>query len=156
MADDTPREEIHNEPVVPADEVAAAMVARFPDVVFHDSHGQAVLYVDRGRWHDVARALRDDERFTQCLDVCAVDHLVDEARLAVTGVAPERFELVANFLSHPRNRRIRAIAVVVLPAPRGHTTAIRVAGSSTAASCAGWQASRIASIASRAHSGSRV
>ena len=118
MADDTPREEIHNQPVVPADEVAAAMVARFPEVVFHDSHGQAVLYVDRARWHDVARALRDDERFTQCLDVCAVDHLVDEARLAVTGVAPERFELVANFLSHPRNRRIRAIAQVPAADPR--------------------------------------
>ena len=34
------------------------------------------------------------------------------ARLSVPGVTPERFELVASFLSHPRNRRIRAICEV--------------------------------------------
>jgi NADH:ubiquinone oxidoreductase subunit C len=114
---DTAREEIHNPeaapvPDVPADEVAAAVLERFPGTVFHDSHGQPVVYVERASWHDVAEFLRDDQQFTQCVDVTVVDHLHDSTRLAVAGVAPERFEVVANFLSHPRNRRIRVIGQV--------------------------------------------
>lgn len=109
--DDEAREEIH-EPEAPADEVAAAVLARFPNAVFHDSHGQAVVYVERGTWHAVAAHLRDDQQFTQCVDVTVVDHSHDSVRLEVAGVTPERFEVVANFLSHPRNRRIRVIAQV--------------------------------------------
>ena len=95
-----------------ADEVAAAVCARFAGTVPHESHGQAVVYVERGAWRDVATYLRDDEQFTQCVDVTAVDHLVDVERIAVDGVTPERFEVVANFLSHPRNRRLRAVCEV--------------------------------------------
>ena len=94
------------------EEVGAAVVARFPGSVSRDSHGQAVVYVDRAAWHDVALHLRDEERFTQCLDVTVVDHLRDEMRLDVPGVTPERFEVVGNFLSHPRNLRIRTICEV--------------------------------------------
>ncbi len=96
----------------PADEVAAAVAAKFPDAVVHESHGQPVVYVERTDWHDVAAYLRDEERFTQCVDVTAVDHLVDAERAVIPGVDPQRFEVVANFLSHPRNRRIRAICEV--------------------------------------------
>ncbi|HEX5588261.1 MAG TPA: NADH-quinone oxidoreductase subunit C [Acidimicrobiia bacterium] len=99
------------------DEVAAAVIERFPGSVFVDSHGQSVVYVARDAWRDVAAFLRDEERFTQCLDVCAVDHLVDAARPVPAGVDPERFELVANFLSHPRNRRIRTICEVSVDDP---------------------------------------
>jgi NADH:ubiquinone oxidoreductase subunit C len=95
-----------------ADPVGAAVLAKFPATVLHDSHGQAVLYVERGSWHDVTAFLRDEQQFTQGLDVTVVDHLVDEERLEISGVAPERFEVVANFLSHPRNRRIRMICEV--------------------------------------------
>jgi NADH-quinone oxidoreductase subunit C len=98
-------------PPSPDDEVAAAVVERFPGTVFHRSHGQPVVYVDRAVWADLGGFLRE-QQFTQCVDVTAVDHLVDAARLSVPGVAPERFEVVANFLSHPRNRRIRAICEV--------------------------------------------
>jgi NADH:ubiquinone oxidoreductase subunit C len=111
--DDTEAREPDHEVATPiADPVAAALVDRFPTSVFFDSHGQAVLYVDRTDWHDVVAHLRDVEQFTQCLDVTAVDHLVDEARALPKGVAGERFEVVANFLSHPRNRRIRTICEV--------------------------------------------
>jgi NADH:ubiquinone oxidoreductase subunit C len=116
--DDAPREENHEvgddaaPAAIPDDEVAAALVERFPGSVVVDSHGQVVVHVERERWHEVMASLRDEERFTQCLDVCAVDHLVDAARPVPAGVAPERFELVANLLSHPRNRRIRLIAQV--------------------------------------------
>src|SRR6266511_3796472 len=34
------------------------------------------------------------------------------ARASIPGVQPERFDVIANFLSHPRNRRIRAICEV--------------------------------------------
>jgi NADH:ubiquinone oxidoreductase subunit C len=112
--DDEAREEIHEPEVapVPGDEVAAAVLERFADTVFHESHGQPVVYVGRASWHDVAAFLRDDQQFTQCMDVTVVDHSHDSTRLEVPGVAPERFEVVANYLSHPRNRRLRVIAEV--------------------------------------------
>ncbi len=117
---DTAREEIHEESDVAdpiGDEVAGAVVERFPGAVFRDSHGQPVAYVDRATWRDVAAFLRDEQRFTQCVDVTVVDHLRDETRLAVAGVAPERFEVVANYLSHPRNRRFRVITQVPVADP---------------------------------------
>ena len=93
----------------PVDDIAAAIAARFPATVVHESHRQPVAYVERSDWHDVAAFLRDEERFTQCLDVTVVDHLIDAERAVIPGVDPERFEVVANYLSHPRNRRIRVI-----------------------------------------------
>jgi NADH:ubiquinone oxidoreductase subunit C len=127
MPDDDAREDAHKNgdadvedaedkeksaPPPPDDEVAAAVVERFAGTVFRRSHGQPVLYVDRAVWAEMGGFLRDEQQFTQCMDVTAVDHLVDAERLAVPGVDPERFEVVANFLSHPRNRRIRAICEV--------------------------------------------
>lgn len=94
------------------DEVAAAIIARFPGSVPVSSHGQAVVHLDRSVWEGAAALLRDEEGFTQCVDVTAVDHLVDVARPVVPGPAPERFEVVASFLSHTRNRRIRLITQV--------------------------------------------
>ena len=85
-----------------------ALVARFEGAVFHRSHGQPVVYLDKAHWADAVQYLRDDEQFTMLLDVTAVDHLVDVERISIPGIAPERFEVVANLISHPRNRRIRA------------------------------------------------
>ncbi|MGZ6930810.1 MAG: NADH-quinone oxidoreductase subunit C [Acidimicrobiia bacterium] len=122
MADDTPREEDHEpgadgdapsgapEPI--SDEVAAAIVERFPGSVFAEHHGQPVVYVDRAVVADVAVSLRDAEQFTMLVDTVVVDHLLDGSRLHVAGVVPERFEVVVNFLSHTRNRRIRIVAQV--------------------------------------------
>ena len=124
MADDDAeaREEVHedeaaHEPPVPSDEVAAALVAQFPDGVFTESHGQPVVYVPREQWHDVATFLRDEQQFTQCVDIAAVDQLVAPSRAIPPGVTAERFEVVANFLSHARNRRIRVIAQVPVDDP---------------------------------------
>ena len=97
--------------------MAAAVAGRFPGTVVQESHGQPVVYIEPDVWHDVAVFLRDEERFTQCVDVTAVDHLVDAARPDVPGVAPARYEVVANFLSHPRNRRLRAICELTGDAP---------------------------------------
>ena len=115
MADDEAREAVHEaapEPVAPDDEVAAALVERFAGSVFDRSHGQPVVYVDRAVFADVAQFLRDEQQFTMCVDVTAVDHMADGVRHLPAGVTPERFEVVAGFLSHPRNRRIRLITQV--------------------------------------------
>jgi NADH:ubiquinone oxidoreductase subunit C len=126
MADDDTeaREEVHEgddaaapEPPVPSDDVAAALVAQFPDGVFTESHGQPVVYVPREQWHDVAAFLRDEQQFTQCVDIAAVDQLVAPERAIPPGVTAERFEVVANFLSHARNRRIRVIAQLPVDDP---------------------------------------
>ena len=121
MADDEAREEVHEtapEPVAPDDapkpddEVAAALVERFAGSVFDRSHGQPVVYVDRAVFADVARFLRDEQQFTMCVDITATDHLLDGVRYAPPGIATERYEVVANFLSHVRNRRVRVICAV--------------------------------------------
>jgi NADH-quinone oxidoreductase subunit C len=118
MADDDAeaREELHEdappEVAVPGDEVAAELVEQFPHSVFVESHGQPVVHVAREEWHDVAAFLRDEQQFTQCVDVTAVDQLVAPTRALPPGVTAERFEVVANYLSHMRNRRIRVIAQV--------------------------------------------
>jgi NADH-quinone oxidoreductase subunit C len=108
-----PDHEAEPEPVVrPDDEVAAALCDRFEPSVYFSSHGQSVVYLDRARLAEAAQYLRDEEQFTMCVDITAVDHLVDGVRHAPPGVEPERFEVVANFLSHIRNRRIRVICEV--------------------------------------------
>ncbi len=99
-------------PAPPSDELAAAICARFEGAVFYESHGQPVVYIDKASFGDVASLLRDEEQCTMCLDVTAVDHLADSVRHCPPGVTPERFEVVANFLSHARNRRIRVICQV--------------------------------------------
>ena len=116
MADDEAREEVHEgqpEPVVPDDEVAAAIVERFPGSCFDRSHGQPVVYVDRASFADVALFLRDEQQFTMCVDVTATDHLLDGERYVPAACpATERFEVVANYLSHVRNRRVRVVCAV--------------------------------------------
>ncbi|MGZ8766459.1 MAG: NADH-quinone oxidoreductase subunit C, partial [Acidimicrobiia bacterium] len=96
----------------PSDEVAAAILERFDGTCFVESHGQPVVYLDRSQWLDAATFLRDEQQFTMCVDVTAVDFLTAVDRAVPPGVEPERFEVVANFLSHARNRRIRTIAQV--------------------------------------------
>jgi NADH-quinone oxidoreductase subunit C len=116
MTDEQLRENDHETPTAAvssiSDDVAAALVERFPGARFDESHGQPVVYVDRAVFADVAAYLRDEQEFTMMVDITAVDHLLDGSRYTPDGVELERFEVVANYLSHPRNRRIRVIAEV--------------------------------------------
>jgi NADH/F420H2 dehydrogenase subunit C len=91
---------------------AEAVVEKFPGSVVVDSRGQSVVYVDRAAFADVAKFLRDEQQFTMLVDVTAVDHLLDGAREEIEGVELDRFEVVANFLSHARNSRVRVICEV--------------------------------------------
>jgi len=115
-ADDA-REEMHEDeaseaPARPDDVVAAAVLDRFDGAVYRSSLGQSVVYVAREQWRDVLEYLRDEHDFVQGLDICAVDHLVDAVRPEIAGVEFERFEIVANLLSHSQRRRIRVITQV--------------------------------------------
>src|SRR5947208_16919156 len=104
MADDDnaadAREENHEADAIAAvaDEVARAIVEKFPGSIAVDSHGQSVVFIDRARLCEVAQFLRDEQEFTMCLDVTAVDHLLTGPRWSARGVAQQRLEIVVNFL----------------------------------------------------------
>jgi NADH-quinone oxidoreductase subunit C len=69
---------------------------------------QRVIHPGRSRWQETARALLRDG-WNMCVDLTAVDYLTYQAsRELPTGVTPERFEVVASFVSHQRRERLRA------------------------------------------------
>jgi NADH-quinone oxidoreductase subunit C len=71
------------------------------------SRGQVVLHPSRDEYHDLVERLRT-EGFWVCVDVCGVDYLTHAGdRGLPDGVAPERFEVVVNLLSHTRRERLR-------------------------------------------------
>jgi len=106
MTDDSTREETHK------DDVVEAVLDHIKGAVAAESHGQAVVHVPRESWREAVRFLKEEQQFTQCSDITAVDQLLRPDRPVPAGVERERFEVVANFLSHPRNRRIRFITQV--------------------------------------------
>jgi NADH-quinone oxidoreductase subunit C len=70
--------------------------------------GQEVLHPSREELPAVVRALRDDDGYLMCLDVCGVDYLTYEADRALPpGVEPERFEVVVTLISHANRDRLR-------------------------------------------------
>ena len=76
------------------------------------SGGQRVIHPEREQWRATAIALWQDG-WNMCLDVTAVDYLAhDGSRSLPTGISPERFEVVATFVSHQRRERLRARAQV--------------------------------------------
>jgi NADH-quinone oxidoreductase subunit C len=70
------------------------------------SRGQEVLHPSRETYVEVIEALKA-EGFAMCIDVTAVDYLVDPARDLPEGITPERFEVVVNLLSMEQRARIR-------------------------------------------------
>ena len=91
---------------------AAALVARYEGAVARVSHGQDVVHLDRAHLGEAVAYLRDEQQYSMLVDVTSVDHLRDVERLEVDGVTAERFEVVVNLISHPRNERIRLICAV--------------------------------------------
>lgn len=72
------------------------------------SRGQRVIHPARDEWLATAKALLADG-WNMCVDVTAVDYLTYHAdRDLPAGVEPERFEVVASFISHTRRERLRA------------------------------------------------
>ncbi len=103
MSDD-PQHEEHEDVV----DDTTAEPERLHDELVTYSRGQAVLHVERERLADVVRRLRDEEDFNVCIDVTAVDYLTYESpRHLPDDIAPERFEVVVNLLSHSSRQRVR-------------------------------------------------
>jgi NADH:ubiquinone oxidoreductase subunit C len=100
------REEMHKDPV------AVAVVGHVSGAVAAVSHGQTVVHIPRESWREAVRFLKEEQQFTQCSDLTAVDQVLRPDRAVPPGVERQRFEVVANFLSHPLNRRIRLICQV--------------------------------------------
>lgn len=107
----TPEAQAQPDPYA-GDGLLRGVLSRFPEARITDSHDQKVVYLPREEWGSFAAWLRDQQGFEQCVDITAVDQLLRPERPLPPGIAPERFEVVANFLSYARNRRIRAICQV--------------------------------------------
>ena len=67
--------------------------------------------MSRDAWLDTVRGLRD-EGFTMLVDLTAVDHLANAARVLPDDVVPERFEVVASLLDLNGRARLRLRAQV--------------------------------------------
>ena len=76
-----------------------------------------VRHVARDRWLVTLRECRADG-FEICVDLTAVDYLTHPGRSLPEGVAPERFEVVANLLSVSSRRRARLRVQVPESDPR--------------------------------------
>jgi len=70
------------------------------------SRGQVVVHVERGDYLRVLRALVADG-YAMCVDLTAVDYLLQPRRELPDGVTGERFEVVLNLLSLEERRRVR-------------------------------------------------
>jgi len=76
------------------------------------SRGQRVIHPSREDWLATAKTLLADG-WNMCVDVTGVDYLSYNAeRDLPPGIEPERFEVVATFVSHSRRERLRARAQV--------------------------------------------
>lgn len=71
-----------------------------------ESFGQRVLFVDRGKYLEVVKALVVDG-FDVCVDLTGVDYLTHAGRNLPAGVTAERFEVVVNLLSLEQRARLR-------------------------------------------------
>ena len=90
------------------DEITAPSHEMVHDVLVVRGDAIPVLHPTRDQLVGLVRTLRDDDGFAMCLDVTAVDHLDNEARLPLPdGIAPERFEVVIHLISHERHERFR-------------------------------------------------
>lgn len=115
--DDAPASEPESEDTADAEDTAAAENAEDAENTadaerygcpVSDSRGQAVIHPDRDSWFDTAAALLADG-WNMCVDVTAVDYSAYQgSRNLPAGVQPQRFEVVAAFVSHTRRERLRA------------------------------------------------
>jgi NADH-quinone oxidoreductase subunit C len=106
MADETPVVE----PGADAESAEAPVVE--PELLHgvpltRTAQGQTVLHPGREQYVDLVRALHDDGHMI-CLDLCGADYLAyPSERDLPEGIAPERFEVVLQLLSHRERTRIR-------------------------------------------------
>jgi NADH-quinone oxidoreductase subunit C len=95
---------VSDAPTSRAVEEEPALVRGVPSVL---SHGQLVLFPSRDDYLGLVRALANEDGFTMCCDLCAVDYLLYAHRGLPPTVVPERFEVVVNLLSIADRKRAR-------------------------------------------------
>ena len=71
-----------------------------------ESVGQLVLHPSVETYAATIEAMKADG-FLSVIDLCGVDYLTNPQRSLPDGVAPERFEVVVNMISHKPPRRAR-------------------------------------------------
>lgn len=71
-----------------------------------EAFGQLVLHASLETYVATIEALKADG-FVSVIDLCGVDYLTNGTRKLPAGIAPERFEIVVNLISHVPVRRIR-------------------------------------------------
>lgn len=97
-----------DEPEV-TDEAADAAEDQAPElygVPLSEHRGQAVLHPSLDTYVSTIEALKADG-FVSIVDLCGADYLTNGSRVLPAGVAPQRFEVVVNLISHQPPRRIR-------------------------------------------------
>jgi NADH-quinone oxidoreductase subunit C len=77
----------------------------------------AAFFPTPAQYLDLVAALKADG-FEMCVDVCGVDYLEHGDRYLPAGVAPTRFEIVANLLSLSRRLRVRVRVQAGTESPR--------------------------------------
>lgn len=92
--------------------LAKGLCEKFGEGIYRDSYGQDVVYLPSSSYKAAVEFLKTDLDVIMCLDVTAVDYLGAHDRVHVDGVTAQRFEVVANFISHQRNERIRLIVPI--------------------------------------------
>ena len=70
------------------------------------SRGQRTAHVDTASYTKLVSALKADG-YNMLVDLCAVDYLNAPHRDLPSSVLPQRYEIVANLLSHSKSARIR-------------------------------------------------
>lgn len=75
------------------------------------SRGQRTVHTTAADYIKLVSALKLDG-YNMCVDLCAVDYLTNEHRDVPDSITRERFEIVANLLSHANRQRIRVRAQV--------------------------------------------
>lgn len=109
MSDDVTDTDTDTEPAPPA---------TLYEVPVRTVGDQQVIHPHRNAWRDIAITLLNDG-WNMCVDITAVDYSAYAAeRNLPEGVAPERFEVIASFVSYERRARMRARAQVPGDDPR--------------------------------------
>jgi NADH-quinone oxidoreductase subunit C len=107
--------------VAPTTDAPAAEPELVPELIHGApvsySRGEKVVHPTAANYVKVIQGLYADG-FRMAVDLTAVDYLTNATRVLPAGIAPERFEVVVNLLSHAARERIRVRVQLAGDSPR--------------------------------------
>jgi NADH-quinone oxidoreductase subunit C len=98
------------------DETSAAPPETLHGAPVTYSRGQRTVHTTVAGYRKLVADLKNDG-YNMCVDLVAVDYLTNSARDLPAGHVAERFEVVANLLSHANRQRIRVRVQVPAATP---------------------------------------